>query len=387
MLGQPRTTQRRARKVASDEGALRGDIVRLASRFGRYGYRRVTDMLRIEGWGVNHKRVERIWRQEGLKVPERQPKRGRLWLNDGSCIRLRPLYRGHVWSYDFVASRTHDGRALKLLTVLDEHTRECLAIVVARKIRSHDVLEVLADLFVRHGPPEYLRSDNGPEFTAKLVRRWLGRVGVETLFIEPGSPWENGYNESFNGKLRDELLNGEIFYSLAQAAVLVEQWRREYNTVRPHSTCGGFPPAPEAIKPSPWFLDARPSRPSTGAGTNIGCGTALGGRSDYSGGSEGDCPPEYGRWRRSAKTSGRSESALSVGPARPIQRPAPRTNSPSSSIETWTASERYTRNTRRIFGSSGWVRSRQRWQSGGRRVRQGPLGVCAAEPCGGYLWW
>ena len=163
MLGQPRTTQRRARKVASDEGALRGDIVRLASRFGRYGYRRVTDMLRIEGWGVNHKRVERIWRQEGLKVPERQPKRGRLWLNDGSCIRLRPLYRGHVWSYDFVASRTHDGRALKLLTVLDEHTRECLAIVVARKIRAHDVLEVLADLFVRHGPPEYLRSDNGPE--------------------------------------------------------------------------------------------------------------------------------------------------------------------------------------------------------------------------------
>ncbi len=254
MLGQPRTTQRRVRKVASDEGALRGDIVRLASRFGRYGYRRVTDMLRIEGWGVNYKRVERIWRQEGLKVPQRQPKRGRLWLNDGSCIRLRPLYRGHVWSYDFVASRTHDGRALKLLTVLDEHTRECLAIVVARKIRAHDVLEVLADLFVRHGPPEYLRSDNGPEFTAKLVRRWLGRVGVETLFIEPGSPWENGYNESFNGKLRDELLNGEIFCSLAEAAVLVEQWRREYNTVRPHSACGGFPPAPEAIKPSPWFL-------------------------------------------------------------------------------------------------------------------------------------
>ena len=252
MLGQPRTTQRRARKVASDEGALRGDIVRLASRFGRYGYRRVTDMLRIEGWGVNHKRVERIWRQEGLKVPERQPKRGRLWLNDGSCIRLRPLYRGHVWSYDFVASRTHDGRALKLLTVLDEHTRECLAIVVARKIRSHDVLEVLADLFVRHGPPEYLRSDNGPEFSAKLVRRWLGRVGVEMLFIEPGSPWENGYNESFNGKLRDELLNGEIFYSLAEAAVLVEQWRREYkvnsrgrrNTSGKRRSCDGGKQAP-----------------------------------------------------------------------------------------------------------------------------------------------
>ena len=131
VLGQPRSTQHRRRKVRADEAALRSDVVRLASRFGRYGYRRVTDMLRIEGWGVNHKRVERSWGQEGLKVPERQPKRGRLWLNDGSCIRLRPLYRGHVWSYDFVASRTHDGRALKLLTVLDEHTRECLAIVVA----------------------------------------------------------------------------------------------------------------------------------------------------------------------------------------------------------------------------------------------------------------
>ena len=162
------------------------------------------------------------------------------------------------------ASRTHDGRALKLLTVLDEHTRECLATVVARKIRSHDVLEVLADLFVRHGPPEYLRSDNGPEFTAKLVRRWLGRVGVETLFIEPGSPWENGYNESFNGKLRDELLNGEIFYSLQEAKVLIEQWRREYNTVRPHSSLGYLPPASEVIRPDPkllnlpWLLGPRP---------------------------------------------------------------------------------------------------------------------------------
>ena len=254
VLGQSRSTQHRRRKVRADEAALRSDVVRLASRFGRYGYRQITNLLRIEGWRVNHKRVERIWRKEGLKMPRRQPKRGRLWLNDGSCIRLRPLHKNHVWSYDFVNTRTHDSRPLKPLTVLDESTRQCMAIKVARKIRSHDVLEVLADLFVRHGPPEYLRSDNGPEFTAKLVRWWLGRVGVEMLFIEPGSPWENGYNESFNGKLRDELLNGEIFYSLAEAAVLVEQWRREYNTVRPHSACGGFPPAPEAIKPSPWFL-------------------------------------------------------------------------------------------------------------------------------------
>ena len=238
VLGQPRTTQRRVKKVRRDEAALRTDVVRLASRFGRYGYRQITNLLRIEGWRVNHKRVERIWRQEGLKVPRRQPKRGRLWLNDGSCIRLRPLYRNHVWSYDFVSTRTHDGRALKLLTVLDEYTRECVAIKVARKIRAHDVLEVLAELFAHHGPPEHLRSDNGPEFTAKLVRRWLGRLGVQTLYIEPGSPWENGYNESFNGKLRDEFLNGEIFYTLPEAVVLVEQWRGLYNTVRPHSAFG-----------------------------------------------------------------------------------------------------------------------------------------------------
>ena len=243
-----------ASKGNFDEGALRGDIVRLASRFGRYGYRRVTDMLRIEGWEVNHKRVERIWRQEGLKVPRRQLKRGRLWLNDGSCIRLRPLHKNHVWSYDFVSTRTHDGRALKLLTVLDEYTRQCLAIKVGRKTRAHDVLEVLTDLFARHGPPEHLRSDNGPEFTAKLVRRWLARLRVQTLYIAPGSPWENGYNESFNGKLRDEFLNGEIFYTLPEATVLVEQWRRLYNTVRPHRAHSGLPPAPETIKPSSWFL-------------------------------------------------------------------------------------------------------------------------------------
>jgi putative transposase len=185
VLGQSRSTQRRVKAVRADEKALRTDVVRLASRFGRYGYRQITNLLRIEGWQVNHKRVERIWRQEGLKVPRRQPKRGRLWLTDGSCVRLRPLHKNHVWSYDFVSERTHDGRALKLLTVLDEHTRQCLAIRVARKIRAHDVLEVLADLFVRYGPPEHLRSDNGPEFTAKLARRWLARLGVQTLYEPP----------------------------------------------------------------------------------------------------------------------------------------------------------------------------------------------------------
>ncbi len=247
-MGQPRTSQRYQAVTASDEGPLTSAIVRLASLYGRYGYRRITALLRTEGWHVNHKRVERIWRREGLKVPNKQPKRGRLWLNDGSCIRLRPCWQNHVWAYDFVLARTHDGRAFRMLTVIDEFTRECLAIEVARRLRSDDVLHVLTDLFVRHGPPDHIRSDNGSEFTAKAVRGWLSRIGVKTLYIEPGSPWENGYNESFNGKLGDELLKGEIFYSLKEAKVLIEQWRHHYNTIRPHSALGYRPPAPEAIR-------------------------------------------------------------------------------------------------------------------------------------------
>ena len=248
VLGQPRTTQRYAAVARPDEDALTAAIIRLASQYGRYGYRRITALLRTEGWHVNHKRVERIWRREGLKVPTKQPKRGRLWLNDGSCLRLRPSGQNHVWAYDFVQARTHDGRALKMLTVIDEFTRECLAIEVARRLRSDDVLQVLADLMVQHGAPDHIRSDNGPEFTAKAVRAWLTRIKVKTLFIEPGSPWENGFNESFNGKLRDELLNGEIFYTLQEAQVLIERWRRHYNTIRPHSALGYRPPAPEAIR-------------------------------------------------------------------------------------------------------------------------------------------
>ena len=206
-------------------------------------------MLRTDGWNVSYKRVYRIWRREGLKVPAKQPKRGRLWLNDGSCIRLRPESPNHVWSYDFVQDRTQDGRPFRMLTVIDEFTRRCLAIVVARRLRSDDVLQCLSDLFVEHGPPEHIRSDNGPEFTAHAVRNWLGRIGVKTLYIEPGSPWENGYNESFNGKLRDELLNGEILTTLCEAQVLIERWRQHYNTVRPHSSLGYRPPAPETILP------------------------------------------------------------------------------------------------------------------------------------------
>ena len=255
VLGQARSTQRRRSTRKADEEALREDVVRVARSFGRYGYRMVTGLLRTEGWVVNHKRVERIWREEGLKVPKKQPKRGRLWLADGSCIRLRPLYRHHhVWAYDFVADRTDDGRPLKMLTVLDEYSRECLAILVARRLQADDVLEALTELFVRHGPPAHIRSDNGPEFTATVVRGWLKQLGVRTLFITPASPWENGYNESFNGTLGEELLKREIFYSLEEAKVLIEQWRREYNTIRPHSSLGYRPPAPEAIQPDPAFL-------------------------------------------------------------------------------------------------------------------------------------
>jgi putative transposase len=201
-LGQARTTQRLLPAVSDAETRLVSDIIALATKYGRYGYRRITAILNNEmNWQVNHKRVERIWRSEGLKVPQKQPKRKRLWLNDGSCIRLRPDHDNHVWSYDFVTDRTEDGRAFKILNIIDEYTRECLATFVARKIKSEDVIDQLFSLFVFRGMPEHIRSDNGPEFTARAVRKWLGRLGVKTLFIEPDSPWENGYIESFNGKM------------------------------------------------------------------------------------------------------------------------------------------------------------------------------------------
>ena len=244
--------------MPDDEPRLVARIIALASKYGRYGYRRITALLRREGWRVNHKRVERLWRREGLKVPKKQPKRGRLWLNDGSCVRLRPAWRNHVWSYDFVQTRTREGKALRMLTLIDEYTRECLTIDVARQIRSDDVLHRLAYLFTVRGVPAHIRSDNGPEFTARAVREWLGRVGVNTLFIEPGSPWENGYVESFNGKLRDELLDREIFDTGFEAKVLIEWWRIDYNTHRPHSALGYRPPAPEATMPMPPGSGASP---------------------------------------------------------------------------------------------------------------------------------
>jgi len=249
VLGQSRSTQRLILYVPDDEPILVSRIIELAERFGRYGYRMITGLLREEGWKVNHKRVERLWRREGLKVPKKQLKRGRLWLNDGSCIRLRPQYKHHVWSYDFMTARTANGRAFRILNIMDEYSRECLGILVARHITADDVIEVLSTLFITVGIPEHIRSDNGPELTAKALRQWLSNLGVKTLFIEPGSPWENGYIESFNGKLRDELLNREIFTTLWEAKVLIEGWRREYNEIRPHSSLGYRPPAPRTILP------------------------------------------------------------------------------------------------------------------------------------------
>ena len=249
VLGQHRSTQRKLRASPDDEAALTAEIIALATRYGRYGYRRITALLRHAGWVVNLKRVERIWRREGLKVPQKQPRRGRLWLNDGSCICLRPEHPNHVWSYDFVEDRTRDGRKFRMLNVIDEFTRECLAIRVGRKLKLIDVIDVLSDLLILRGIPGHVRSDNGPEFIAKAVRGWIAAVGAKTAYIEPGSPWENGYCESFNSKLRDELLNMEIFSSLNEAKYLFKAGGATtmYNAHTPH-----------------WDTDRPPQRPSCG---------------------------------------------------------------------------------------------------------------------------
>ena len=263
MLGQHRSTQRRIPTGPDDEERLTADIVELARQYGRYGYRKIAELLRTTaGWVVNDKRVERIWRREGLKVPAKQPKRSRLWLADGSCLRLRAERPNHVWSYDFVEDRTHEGRKYRMLNIIDEFTHECLAIRIDRKLKSVDVIDVLSDLFILRGVPERLRSDNGPEFVAKAVQDWIAAVGAKAAYIAPGSPWENGFIESFNARLRDELLNGEIFYSLAEARIVVESWRRHYNAKRPHASLGYKPPAPEVFIPAFAARAAAQSRPA-----------------------------------------------------------------------------------------------------------------------------
>lgn len=263
MLGQHRSTQRRTPTGRDDEERLIADIVELTRKYGRYGYRKIAELLRsTAGWVVNDKRVERIWRREGLKVPKKQPKRGRLWLNDGSCIRLRAERPNHVWSYDFVEDRTHEGRKYRMLNIVDEFTHECVAIRIDRKLKSTDVIDVLSDLFILRGVPEHIRSDNGPEFVAKAVQKWITAVGARTAYITPGSPWENGFIESFNARLRDELLDGEIFYSLKEARIVIESWRHHYNTVRPHESLGYKPPAPEVFVPALAARAAAQPRPA-----------------------------------------------------------------------------------------------------------------------------
>jgi putative transposase len=226
------------------------DMIALTKDYGRYGYRRIHALLVKAGWDVSLSVTERLWRREGLKVPQKQPKRRRLWLNDGSCIRLRAKHKHHVWSYDFVSEQTHDGRKVRMLNIVDEYSRSALAMEVRRSFKSHDVIHTLADLMIEHGIPDHIRSDNGPEFVATAVQEWLHNLGVKTLFITPGSPWENGYVESLNARVRDEFLNGKIFYTLKEVQVLTEKWRVEYNTLRPHSSLGYMPPNPEALMPA-----------------------------------------------------------------------------------------------------------------------------------------
>lgn len=250
VITQSRSTQRYCFVQKDFDDLVRKRTIEIATEFGRYGYKRVTGILKDEGFCVNKKRIELIWRQEGLKVPQKQPKRSRLWLCDGSTIRHRPEYKNHVWSYDFVSDQTHDGRKFKILNIIDEYSRELLISFTARTIRSQDLIFILADLFLKHGIPKFIRSDNGPEFIAKVLMKWFKTLEIQPLFIQPGSPWENGYVESLNGRMRDEFLNGEIFFTLMEAQVLIERWRQYYNTKRPHSSLNYRSPAPETLQVS-----------------------------------------------------------------------------------------------------------------------------------------
>jgi len=243
VTGQHRSTQRYAVTVAADEVELVREMMACAAKHPRFGYRRVGALLRADGWDLNDKRVHRLWRREGLKVPQRQRKRRRLGHSGNSCTRRRAERMNQVWTYDFVLDRTEDGKRLKLLTVVDEHTRECLAIEVSRNITAEVVIGVPVRRVAQRGPPESIRSDNGPEFIAAAVRRWMLTQATQPLYIAPGSPWENAYSETFNGKLQDELLQGELFTSLVEARWLIERWRREYNEERPHSSLGYKTPA------------------------------------------------------------------------------------------------------------------------------------------------
>lgn len=243
VLGQPRSTQRYCVRGSDEDARLVADMLELVRRHPRYGYRRITALLRRDGWRVNRKRVYRLWRQQGLKVPQKHRKKRRLGTSANGCPRQRAEHIDHVWAWDFIFDHTSNARTLKWLSIVDEYTRECLALEVGRRMTSEDVIDVLVELFAVRGVPGHIRSDNGPEFIARAIRKHLAQTGVGTLYIEPGAPWENGYAESFHSRLRDELLNREEFASLAEAKELGAQWRAEYNHRRPHSALNYRTPA------------------------------------------------------------------------------------------------------------------------------------------------
>lgn len=249
-IGVARSTQQYKSKPQCDDD-LRLALIRLAKQYGRYGYRKVGELLRVEGWRANHKKVERLWREEGLQLPARHKKRKRLYHHAASVIRLGPKYPNHIWAIDFVHDKLSNGRPYKMLTVLDEYTRQALCVSVAVKMSSADVLEALYPLLLQRGRPEYIRSDNGPEFVAAPFQDWLRRVGIQPIRIYPGSPWENGYNERFNGTLRHELLNAEWFTTTRQAQVVIDIWLKQYNQIRPHHALGMRTPVPETILEKP----------------------------------------------------------------------------------------------------------------------------------------
>jgi putative transposase len=251
VLEQPRSTQRYEPKPRDDEGALASRMREVARGRPRWGYRRVAWLLRQEAWCASNTRVYRLWRREGLKVPQKRRKKRRLGKSENGCVRRPAEHKDHVWCWDFVFDHTTRGSQLKWLSIVDEHTRECLALKVDRSITSEDVIDTLAELFAIRGVPQCIRSDNGPEFIALAIRRWLCQVDVETLYIEPGSPWENGYAESFHSRLRDEFLALEVFESLSAAKRLTRQWREDYNHHRPHSSLGYVTPIEFAARCAP----------------------------------------------------------------------------------------------------------------------------------------
>jgi len=238
VLNQPRSCQRYQVKPRDDEPKLIERMRELARRRPRFGYRRIAALLRREACSASETRVFRLWRQEGLKVPQKKRKRRRLGTSENGCHRQRAEHKDHVWCWDFVFDRTASGSTLKWLSIVDEYTRECLTLKVDRSITSEDVIDTLAELFAMRGVPRCIRSDNGPEFIAHAIRRWLAQVGVQTLYVEPGSPWENGYAESFHSRVRDEFLALEIFENLRAARELTAAWKEDYNQQRPHGSLG-----------------------------------------------------------------------------------------------------------------------------------------------------